>query len=81
MENRIFELGLTVEGTSLYLLLEAIQGADGEAFLEDVRARWQSSEEKLQQSIEELAGHKVVETVHSSLRILPVENWVGSTES
>ncbi|MFO7817935.1 MAG: hypothetical protein ACQES5_02385 [Thermodesulfobacteriota bacterium] len=81
MESRIFELGLTVEGTSLYLLLDAIKNGDGEAVLEDIRARWQSTEEKLKMSISELLAHKVIVEVEDGVRLYPVEEWITSSRS
>jgi len=81
MESIIFELGLTVEGTSLYLLLDAIKNADGEAGLDDIRARWQSTEEKLKMSISELQAHRVVAEVEDGVRLYPVEEWIVSSRS
>ncbi|MFP4169053.1 MAG: hypothetical protein ACLFSY_09485 [Desulfonatronovibrionaceae bacterium] len=81
MENRIFELGLTVEGTSLYLLLDAVGEPGYDINMQEVRDRWQSTETKLQESIQELKAHKVAVESEAGLRVMPVEGWVDSSRS
>jgi len=81
MEDRIFELGLTVEGTSLYLLLDAVGGPGADVEMQAVRDRWQGTETELQKSIQELKAHKVAVRSEAGLRVLPVQGWVDSSRS
>jgi len=76
MEQKIFELGLSVQGTSLYLVLDSLLNDGQNLSLENVKARWLDSEQQLTQSIQELEGHGVVEVVGNNLLLRPAVEWV-----
>ena len=55
MDQRIFEQGLSVEATSLYLLLSALSDQGAPLTLERVEPIWNAEPETLGASFEELA--------------------------
>ncbi|WP_457571730.1 hypothetical protein [Desulfovulcanus sp.] len=75
MDNKIFELGLSVEATSLYLLLDALIAADTPLNLENVHSRWNATEEMLSKSIAELQMNGVIQVNGQDFVLNPVSNW------
>jgi len=76
MDQKIFELGLSVQGTSLYLILDSLLSDGQNLSLENVKARWLDSEQQLTQSIQELEGHGIVEVVGNNLLLRPAVEWI-----
>lgn len=61
MDQKIFEMGLSVNATSAYILLESLAEADSPVTLDRARAMWNATPEELVRAVEELAGRKVIE--------------------
>lgn len=80
MDQRIFELGLSVEATSLYLLLCPL--AEGGAALtrQNVMSYWNASPAKLEAAAAELSVHGVIEqNDDGAWEIRPSQYWAGAT--
>jgi hypothetical protein len=75
MYRKIFELGLSVEATSLYLLLDALIAADTPLNMENVESRWNATEEMLKSSITELQMNGVIQVNGNNFTINPVSMW------
>ena len=75
MYRKIFELGLSVEATSLYLLLDALITAKAPLNMENVLARWNATEEMLKSSITELQMNGVIQVNGNNFTVNPVSMW------
>ncbi|WP_462323472.1 hypothetical protein [Desulfoplanes sp.] len=76
MENRIFELGLSVEAVSLYILLDHFEESGESVTRQTLLTKWNSSGEMLEKSLQELELQGVVTIddrgiVHAA----PVSRW------
>jgi hypothetical protein len=60
MDQRIFDLKLSVEGTSLYLLLVALSDAGTPLVRDNVQRFWNSPMEQLDLAFTELVARRVV---------------------
>ncbi|MFO7560508.1 MAG: hypothetical protein R6X10_16885 [Desulfobacterales bacterium] len=81
MNQKIFELNLGVEETSLYLLCCSIADNGSEISRKDISSVWNGSEESLSRCIETLERLSVI-SVQNALkkedeiyRLMPVETW------
>lgn len=81
MEQKIFNLGLSVDGTSLYLILAALQSEAAALNLENVSSRWLSSQEKLEASIAELEAHQVIAKMGDKFILKTVDEWKEAVSS
>ena len=81
MDRRIFELGLSVEAVSLYLILADLEHAAVPLTWEPIEARWTGSREKLEQSLKELEFQNVIAGVEEPLEILPSEKWMSMNQA
>lgn len=82
MDQRIFELNLSVEATSLYLL--AVSLADGGAPLdqENISRFWNGSPSQLEQAWAELLQRQVTEQdPEGKLRLRAFWEWLPKDES
>lgn len=76
MDQEIFNLKLTVEGTSLYLLLAAFLSQGQRLGRPQVLSLWNSSEDKLDLAWQELLAHKVVREAEDRCWVIePVRHW------
>jgi len=79
MDRAIFNLGLSVEATSLYILICALLDQKEVPTLNRARIQWNDSEEKLLSAVEELAERGVVARRPAGgddpLRLNARENW------
>ena len=82
MDQRIFELNLSVEATSLYLL--AVSLSDGGALLdrENISRFWNGTEAQFELAWAELLRRRVTEqTSEGVLSIRPFGEWLPQDES
>jgi hypothetical protein len=77
MDRRIFELGLSVEAVSLYLIMADLEHSGVPLTREPIEARWTGTPEKLEQSLKELEFQNVVAGVNEPLEILPSDKWMS----
>jgi hypothetical protein len=75
MDRRIFELGLSVEAISLYLIMADLESSMVPLSREPIQARWTGTEEKLEQSLKELELQSVIE-MDEPIKLLPAEKWL-----
>jgi hypothetical protein len=80
MDQEIFKLGLSVEATSLYILLCSVMDQGLEPTLENLRPRWAGGEEKLQKAVDELLRAGVIQgpaprTEQDHLHPNPRDRW------
>jgi Fic family protein len=76
MDQKIFTMGLTVEATSLYLLMVSLSDAGTPLTLESCRQFWNSSAEDMQKALTELEQRGVIEkTSTDNWFIQPSANW------
>ena len=61
MDRAVFNLGLSVEGTSAYILLTSIVQENARPTREALLARWTSTDEKLERALAELAERNVIQ--------------------
>ncbi len=61
MNQQIFNTGLKMEAISLYLLCCGLVDAGLAASLERIRERWNSSEDALETSLEELVEKRILQ--------------------
>ena len=82
MENKIFELGLSVEAVSLYILLDHLGEFVEEISLDAVRPKWSSTEEILVRSLDELKLQGVIARQKNELiRLAPSFGWKKACEA
>ena len=82
MENVIFELGLSVEAVSLYILLDHFEECGEPVTREILVTKWNSSEEMLEASLQELELQSVVRIDEQGVvTIAPVSQWKAARES
>ena len=76
MDQRIFNMGLTVEATSLYLLMVSL--SDGGTVLTrgNMEPFWNGSPEDLTSALEELQRRKVLEAGREDYALLPAGHWL-----
>jgi hypothetical protein len=77
MDKRIFELGLSVEAISLYLIMADLEHSAVPLTWEPIEARWTGTREKLEQSLKELEFQNVIAAVEEPLKILPSQQWMS----
>ncbi len=75
MENKIFKLGLSVEAISLYLILFDLDFSKVPLEKENIRPRWNASDELLNKALDELEMNTVVSRRGEALEINPVTAW------
>jgi len=61
MDQKIFDLNLSMEATSLYLLACGLMDADKRLSLANMKEYWNSTPEKLDEAIDELHRRKILE--------------------
>lgn len=83
MENKIFELGLSVEAISLYILLDHFGEFEKDISLDDVRTKWSSSESVLTRCLDELNLQDVVSRINDGdiVRLTPSPMWKKAGQS
>ena len=81
MENKIFKLGLSVEAVSLYLILYDLEFSKIPLEKKNIFPRWNAPEEHLDQALEELMMHKVVDQRGGEFIVNPEGQWVESRSS
>ena len=78
MDRRIFEMELSVEATSLYLLLASLSEAGTSLGREVALPIWNAPVEKLDEAARELIQRGVVSPdPGGGWRLEPQANWVG----
>lgn len=76
MDQRIFEQGLSVEATSLYLLLSSLSDQGVPLTLEWVEPIWNAEPETLGTSFEELAGRGIAKQDQAGAwHLNPASEW------
>lgn len=78
MENKIFELGLSVEAVSLYLILFDLDFSMVPLEMENIRSRWNADEALLNSALDELEMNTVISRKNSILEINPVTAWTAT---
>jgi len=81
MDNRIFELGLSVEAVSLYLILYDLDFSKIPLERKSIEPRWNAAPEALDQAVEELVMHRVVDRKEGLLVLNPQGMWSESRSS
>ncbi len=77
MDRKIFEMSLSVEATSLYLLLVPLAEGGVPLNRDSAMQFWNSSQDKLDDAAEELLARCVIQTVISGdWLLLPPTSWV-----
>lgn len=72
MDTRIFDQALSMEATSAYILIDALQTEGLSPRLSLVRPRWNGSEEDLAGALNDLLAHQVIALELSSGEADPV---------
>ena len=62
MDRLIFNLKLSVEATSAYILISAILGEGQRPSLDLIKNRWAAPDPALEEALEELIGRNVIES-------------------
>ncbi len=75
MDSTVFNLGLSDDALSLYMILDHLQFFGKEAVPEQFKDRWQQSEEKFAHAVAELVLQRIVEHDGSTLQLMPVSHW------
>ena len=77
MEQRIFEMGLTVQATSLYLLLVSLAQAGAPLTRANVLSFWNAPEPDIDQAFAELVVRRITGTeAGGAWRVRPIEEWI-----
>jgi hypothetical protein len=77
MEQRIFEMGLTVQATSLYLLLVSLAQAGAPLTRANVLNFWNAAEPDIDQAFAELVVRRVTGTeAGGAWRVRPTAEWL-----
>lgn len=74
MEQKIFELGLSVEVVSVYLLCVGLAESDTELTFENMTAVWSDSEANLFKGIDELEKRHIIEKDDENKKINQIFN-------
>jgi len=72
MDMKIFNQGLSVEATSAYIIIDALQNEGMEPRLSRVLTRWNISESALTRALADLLAHRVIALTTSSDETDPV---------
>lgn len=75
MSSPIFEMNLSMEATSLYLLLEGLAGPGAVLLRDECLISWNASEEEFEKGQEELLSKGIVEKKGEGLKMVPTEQW------
>lgn len=76
MDQRIFEQGLSVEATSLYLLMTALSDQGTPLHREHLLTMWNSEKSALDRALIELAGRGIAEPQPGGQwALLPFDQW------
>ncbi|MFO7727147.1 MAG: hypothetical protein R6X11_02355 [Desulfonatronovibrio sp.] len=78
MENKIFELGLSIEAVSLYLILFDLDFSSVPLEMEHIRSRWNADEALLESALDELEMNTVISRKNNILDINPVTAWTAT---
>ncbi len=80
MDRRIFEQGLSTEGTSLYLMMTALSDQGAALERERMLSMWNAPEEALDAALKELAGRDIVQKqANGNWWLMPFEDWQPAT--
>ena len=75
MDNTIFDLGLSVHATSLYILVDALLQEGEKISLDACEARWSATCEEMHEALEELKARGIVDVVDGHVEIKESETW------
>jgi hypothetical protein len=76
MDQKIFEMGLSVEGTSLYLLMVPLSDSGVPLDRENMARFWNASPEEMDRALVELRGRGVIDRgSQGEWFILPPSDW------
>ncbi len=76
MDRRIFEMGLSVEATSLYLLMESLSDSGVSLNRASVLPYWNATEQELDEAFDELLRRNVVSVgVNGTWMTRPSSEW------
>ena len=79
--KKIFSLGLSVEATSAYLIVEDLLSLGSKAYTHIIVERWSSTDEALESALTELEMHGVIQRqAPEFLDVLPEETWLSASE-
>jgi DNA-binding PadR family transcriptional regulator len=82
MEHMIFQLGLSVEAVSLYILLDHFEDSGKSITREILLTKWNASSDLLEQSLQELEMQGVVTISEQGVvAATPVSRWKAARES
>ncbi len=81
MDQAIFSMKVSVEATSLYLLICSLLDDDVSPTLGNLESRWTGDGETLQRALHELARRRIVHRERISenealLELLPTDAWI-----
>lgn len=77
MDQKIFELGLSVEVVSVYLLCTGLADSGQELIFETIRSLWNGTDEELLAGLAELEKKRIigVDSNHNVTEIMKPELW------
>jgi hypothetical protein len=75
MEQKIFEIGLSTEGTSLYLMLVALSDQGTPLLKENMAPMWNTDQAKLDDALAELRERGVLGKASEAYHIRPPSEW------
>jgi hypothetical protein len=81
MERKIFDMNLSVEAVSLFLILEDLEATGGRLTREACLERWNAPAEALDRAIEELRVQQVVDEAGGVLAMRPAGEWLEAKEA
>lgn len=81
MQQKIFELGLSVETVSIYLMCSGLADSETELTFENLASVWNGGETSLRKGLEELEQKRIITAVNEAegeciiYNLLDSENW------
>ncbi|WP_028573600.1 hypothetical protein [Desulfonatronovibrio hydrogenovorans] len=75
MESKIFNLGLSVEAISLYLILFDLDFSKVSLEMENIEPRWNAPRDLLEKAVDELEMNRVISKKGQALAINPAAVW------
>ncbi|WP_027185944.1 hypothetical protein [Desulfovibrio inopinatus] len=77
MDPQIFNLGLSDDALSLYMILDHLHAFDMKATPEQFDDRWHKSKDEFDTATAELVMQRVVENDGHHLHLLPSSDWLA----
>ena len=82
MDRAIFDLSLSVEATSAYILLDSLTDSGRRpAHPEALFASWNADPQALADALTELENHRIISQEAEGIGLCPVQDWRGGPGS